>query len=590
MKKTKKVIKRIPKLAIAFSILFALVISYIMPIKNVLALDETYELVITFNVADSSDAVLAARDANGILASNNLGDGFLIIRGEQEHIVEFEDSSNHERFDHNATKVLCTSNKSCTVTLTVPTGHGAMYATPGDASIGLKLGPNDYHGENITDNETLTVVNNDSIQNHPNDEENPGFDGKAYLIWSCGNGTCYHYFDNIPVTLEGGVFYKASEIKDDNNGKIFDVKAEIKGFALKDRFEEWVTKYKANKNISEIDWSKLDTSLIVGNTDMREYEEAAEKEGACSKENVVEEDFHNCVDNYVESKGIFTMHADLQPVGEPYSANAYVSYGDRNFKVIIYNDSYRGVTIGSLDDLTYYPAIWENPFLRVESYDISETTKEKPMDIDTVLLESTVNIKTLSEYNDFVIKSMEALDVPNDAVIVTKTEEGFKINFKSNFYDKVIFKVTDSSNKVYYIRINREIIGTNLEYRDNRPVLLSTFYFDRNTTYSDYIITAKIVYKDGTSKKVEMTNTKEIDDGLGNKTYAYEVDEEKGNYGPKGKGLKVSSYKYNLTEDELEKISKVYINVEKAGSTETNYAGAYVGSGKGVILDFEEER
>lgn len=571
--------------------LFALAISYIMPIKNVLASDETYELVITFNVADSSDAGLTASGAGGVrLESGQEGGGLIAYRGDFETIVEFEDSATHEHFLASSTSVICASDKSCTMTLTVPTGHGVMYATPGGANIGFKLGTNDYHGENITENTTLTIVNNNSTGNHPNDEENPGFDGKAYLMWSCDNGTCYHYFENIPITLEGGAFYKASEIKDDNTGKVFDVKAEIKGFALKEKFEEWVTKYKANKGISEIDWSKLDTSLIVGNTDMREYEEAAEKDGACTKENVTEDDFHSCVDNYVESKGIFTMHADLKPVGEPYSANAYVSYGDRNFKVIIYNDSYRGVTIGSLDDLTYYPAIWENPFLRVESYDISETTKEKPMDIDTVLLESTINIKTLSEYNNFVIKNMEALDVPKDAVIVTKTEEGFKINFKSNFYDKVIFKVTDSNDKVYYIRINREIIGTGIDYRDNKPVLASTFYFDRNTTYSDYIITAKIVYKDGTSKKIEMTNANEIDNGLGDKTYAYEVDEEKGINGPKGKGLKVSSYKYDLTEEEKQKISKVYVNVEKVGSTETNYAGAYVGSGKGVIIDFEEDR
>ena len=36
-------------------------------------------------------------------------------------------------------------------------------------------------------------------------------------------------------------------------------------------------------------------------------------------------------------------------------------------------------------------------------------------------------------------------------------------------------------------------------------------------------------------------------------------------------------------------ISKVYINVEYKGSTSTNYAGAFTGSGKGVEITVGEE-
>ena len=65
---------------------------------------------------------------------------------------------------------------------------------------------------------------------------------------------------------------------------------------------------------------------------------------------------------------------ELQPVGEPTYNNSYVSYGDRNFKVVIYNDNYKGVSIGSLDDLHYYPTTWVDPFLRRDQYDISAGT------------------------------------------------------------------------------------------------------------------------------------------------------------------------------------------------------------------------
>ena len=53
--------------------------------------------------------------------------------------------------------------------------------------------------------------------------------------------------------------------------------------------------------------------------------------------------------------------------------------------------------------------------------------------------------------------------------------------------------------------------------------------------------------------------------------------------------MKKANYKYSFKTSEAKKISKVYINVENAGSTSNNYAGAFAGSGKGVAVSFEEE-
>ena len=41
---------------------------------------------------------------------------------------------------------------------------------------------------------------------------------------------------------------------------------------------------------------------------------------------------------------------------------------------------------------------------------------------------------------------------------------------------------------------------------------------------------------------------------------------------------------FNKTNTSI-KISKIYINVENKGSTDTNYAGAFAGSGEGVLIN-----
>lgn len=581
MKNTRKVIKKLPSCIVVLSILGTMILSCVEPLLNVSAL-ATFDVVLTFEVADSSDVTLTARGADGNVAVGVQGDGLVGIRNGQETFIDLEDTYDNTRIANGQIEVTCTSDKKCQVTVNIPQEHGVRVVTAGGTPFKFLRNGEEYGfgNDNIVNNTTLEVINDDNVREP--------FDGKAYVIWSCKNGgTCYHYFDNI--STEEAMFIPATRVTDDNTDEVFDVNAELKGFALKNDFEEWVEEYKIYKQIDAIDFSKLDANEVIGVTDMREYEEMALNDKACTREGKARDEFERCVDDYVAEKGIFTRHANLQPVGEPYFKNAYVSYGDRNFKVTIYNEDYRGVTIGSLEDLSYYPAVWNDPFLRVDAYDISGDSEEETTIIDTVLLESTVNIKPL-DINNFAIESIEALNVPKNAVTVTKVDEEFKIKFASNFYDNVLFKVTSTDNKVYYFRINRLTIDVNLRFKDNKPVIESYFYFDNRTSYDDYVITAKIVYKDGSSKKFEMKNAKAIDDGLGNVAYAYELDQEAIENGPSGKGLKVAAYSYALEQGEEENISKVYVNVEYKGSTKTTYAGAFAGSGKGVVLEFGEER
>ena len=78
------------------------------------------------------------------------------------------------------------------------------------------------------------------------DSSEEGFDGKAYVVWSCGNGTCYHYFDAIPGFDDGmSTFYKDTDVKADNDNSIsFNIKARDIGWILKSDFERWENAYK----------------------------------------------------------------------------------------------------------------------------------------------------------------------------------------------------------------------------------------------------------------------------------------------------------------------------------------------------------
>ena len=426
-------------------------------------------------------------------------------------------------------------------------------------------------------------------ENEPNPNE-PHFDGKAYLFWSCSNGKlCMHYFDNIPNFDNGNSqFYKASEVTDDFTGEKFNVNATYKGWATQDLLDAWETAYKQYKGITgDIDPTTVDPKDIIGDPiDMRPYEEDAMTYHGCTKDEP-RDVFESCVDDYALSIGVWGKRARLQPLpDEPTDNNAYVSYGDRNFKVVIYNEDYKGVSLGSLDKLHYYPAYYTNAFIRQDQFDISSTSKENPTVIDSILLESTVSIKEL-EYNSFSISSIEALDVPEGAVTISKVDNEWKLVFSSNFYDNVVFKVTDSNGNTQYFKVHRYTIDGRIDHRENNTgAIVSNFYFDRTKSYTDFIVTAKIVYKNGKTKTVNMEAVDRIDDGLGNITYEYEVDEEEeGEFGVRGKGLKKSAFEYQLDSGEADTISKIYINVENKGSTDTNYAGAFTGSGEGVLIN-----
>lgn len=573
MKRIKKGIKSISKKSIVFAIICAMTISCFIPIVNVLA--ETFgsgSHFMTVDIQNDLGFTINNVTVNGN-AWANAQDKFYTDNG--EYHVEIQVSGNGETGD-TIPRIQYGGNWNDYV--------NALSSEHNENDHVLTLDLN-YVGE-----ETflgLSIVEDDGSGYIPNE---PHFDGHAYVLWSCGAGVCYHEFNDIPDFDDGNsTFYKDTTIKADNDqSKYFDVHAEYKAWVLPDDFERWVTAYKMQKGLEVIDWTQVDPEDIIAEypPNMWEWEEAAIKAesdnpgSGCTRPSYEADweewnEFETCVDNYYIAAGNLPF-IRLQPVGEPQYPNAYVSYGDRNFKVVIYNSDYRGVQMGDLSQLNYYPGEWTDPFVKRDQFDISGTSKENPSSITSILLENTVMIKAI-DVNNFEIASVEPLDVPEGAVTVSKVGGEFRLVFSSNFYSNVVFKVTGTDSSVSYMKIKRYTIDAWFKHVDNNPVLAAEFYFDKNKSYEDFELTAKIVYKNGTSKSVKLEPYSGIDDGLGNITDAYEVES--------GKGLKKSEFHYSLEDGEDNQISKIYLNAEYKGSSEDNYAGAYVGSGEGELAN-----
>lgn len=588
--------KKIPIVAL----LLAIIINYMLPITNVFADEYTYTLTFTIGNNNENEHTM---EADGIR---------LVIDGQY---VELRDG------DNTIGTAACTNNNTqCTITVTngpaAKLNYGSNQFTLFMQGHSVDLEFNFSNNENIAVQDYVAPAPPPG-PNDPGDNpgNNPGvadhFDGRAVVLWSCGSGVCYHEFSVVDPehcdpehpndeycapeigSFDDGnsTFFKDSDIEADNKpGTTFNVNAQYKGWYLTDEFNKWKDLYEIATG-NQINWNTMEPEIILGepNNNINALIQAAA--GTCGQEPDPEEaspdeqtEYNDCIHLYAAQQGEIWTHK-LQPVGEPEGHNAFVSYGDRNFKVVIFNDDYRGVTTTlDFNGLNFYPARWADPYLRTDQYDVSDTNEVNPTPLESILLEDTVNFDVLP-YNNYELDSIVALDVPDGAVTITKiNSRKFRIEFSSNFYDHVVFKLTDTHGDESYVQINRYTIDGTIRYDNDRniPVLSADFYFDRTKSHNNFNITAKIIYKDGTIENVTLNAANGFRDGLGNPIEGYEADQE-ATIGPfQGKGLKLSVFEYELPQNADRNIKDIYFNAEYKGGDAYTYAGAYSGSGEGT--------
>ena len=447
-------------------------------------------------------------------------------------------------------------------------------------SVGL-FGNNGYYVNNGVSKakvENIEFRENDNNQGGGDEPNQSQFNGKAYLIWSCGDnneGICYHLFEDIVTTSDTNTkYYSASTITDDDqNGshEVFSLNAQTKGFVTQEAFNEYSQFVQENN----IDISNFTAEQVLrGTVNQQQKEQELIENGTCTDPM----DFRRC---YEEHTTIVDRGIELDPMEAPQGNSSYSSFGDRNFKVTIYDDNFVGVTLGDISSFEYFPNFW-NELQFADSYDLTGSTKTKPVQIEAALVEDTITIKSKG-FNGIEFTKVEALDVPTGAVTVTKNGNDFAIHYGSNFYDRVVFKITASNSKTYYLRIARitakvyDNFGPNVE--DRR--LQAQVYYDAEKSYEDYEVYMTYVKQDGSFLLVKATHDNEFRDSLGNP-----VEDETS--GERDNKLKLSQWSAP-TPDESEYVG-AYINVVKAGSTLTNYAGTFNGAGRGLYYDISTRR
>ena len=357
-----------------------------------------------------------------------------------------------------------------------------------------------------------------------------GFDGKAYLVWDCNEeNACYHLFSDIKTDNSYTIY--ADGFSADNSGKTFSAKninIETTTFVLKTAFDSYLSNH---------------TSYPI--TDIMEAEDGEGERIA------------------------------LNPLEAPIETNAYSHFGDRKFKVMIKSPEYTGVSVKNATD--GYEPDFGNALNTVVYRDISGSTESNPVILYTIPQQEQIII---SGENGTAFDSIEALNLnKSQAVNISSVSSGHKIQFNSNYYDHIIFKVT-SGTSIGYIQIFRTAIQVQkVDISPNSNTLNAIIYFDSTKNCSSYDLFAKLAYKNGNEKTVKLSPASEHDDGYGNI--------ESGCLANGGTNLKKGYYSTTI-DTNLINLSGVYFTAINAGSTITNYAGTLSGSKKGVYLNLEE--
>ena len=272
----------------------------------------------------------------------------------------------------------------------------------------------------------------------------------------------------------------------------------------------------------------------------------------------------------------------IDPCGGNDGPKSVVHNGDRDFRLIVYDNGYVPITFNvDPDNYTYYLGNWD-PVFSNPVYDVSGTTEAKPMDYTTYLLEDRLS------FSSDEITSVKALNVPDKAVTVQKVDNMYRITFNSNYYSKVTFELTNRNGKKHYLRINRVFV----QFADNNEAVMweeettrkayASFIYPANKDYKDYDVIATITNDKGSTTKILTATAVKVIDGEaperqdGRPTFMNQT------VFPAGFNLKKVNYLLDIDKN----TESVMITVTKKDATKgTTYGGTFGGNGEGVELD-----
>lgn len=392
----------------------------------------------------------------------------------------------------------------------------------------------------------------DLVSSNPSEPDDPPmsgeeFNGTAWFIWNENGNVCKYKVENLQGAIdnEGAWEYpvnyiKESDVVDGTN------KLEISNLSNTDYY--WVWDDKIDVLNDKTTWKQL-------------------------------EDYIEILD-YDEKRAFV-----IDPTQAREGNNSICTNGDREFRATIYDDSkYESIVFGvKEDDYTYFPADWDPIFINSE-VDISGTTRTNPAVYEMYLLEPNLKFSSGTVNNSRIMK-VTALDVNKDAVTITESNGEYKIVFNSNYYDSVVFEITDQNNNKYYLQIDRIVMKTYDNMRDETATSLQSgvlLMYPADSSYNDYEIIAEITYKDGKTKTVKASNIKTLQD-IDHLGQGYEVEVNEWDY---GKNLKMASYVVDVTDN----MTDIYYTVIKKGALDgSTYGGTFAGSGKGLHVDNIQE-
>lgn len=375
-------------------------------------------------------------------------------------------------------------------------------------------------GDNIDRFEINNINFNQTSDQHNNDEPNNhfSFNGTIYLVWQADNQIYYHKFV-LPIDkpTQENKFNISTVTADNDNNVTFKI-----GNPYEFCYQEIEGLINAQnlKGTGQLEW-------------LREH-------------------------GYT-----------IDPCGANCTSNSIATNGDRAFRLTIYNNNYQSFTLET-DGTTTYKTNADDAILTNNNMDLSDTTANKPAEMNAFLLNDTITItpESLAENlgSTRTISSINALNVPNtDAIVINNSGE---IQFKSNYYNNVTFKIVTNDNKEYFVKINRynTLISDSLVPNVSDKIF-ANIYYDTTLDPKDLEVRVKVVYKNG-STEIKNAN-------LSSKTYLPNGEEED--------GTSTTKYCTNL------KMSTFYIsssNVADAYFTVINTSNNTILSGSGYGLHY----